>query len=218
MLRDPADRRRGRLTAQPGGSAGTRKVIRSAVAAPWSALRTAGGSGGTAGPLYARVSERKRNEKREPSAEGQVAVCRARLADLGLGQGKVLIDESEYHLRTANGKKGFRDAINAAAYYSGRLSTRSGRSKKLKALAGEPNGSARPFGFEADLITVREDEAARLGDQDQLGRVPVQIGVICAGGGWPSTAAISRARETVPGAGRRSAFPRLVPGPGRTAR
>ena len=36
--------------------------------------------------IYARVSYRVRKEKREPSTEGQVAVCRARLADLGLGK------------------------------------------------------------------------------------------------------------------------------------
>ena len=135
--------------------------------------------------IYARVSELRRNQKREPSTEGQVAVCRVRLAELSLTEGKVLIDldrsawnpavkreawdelmdrlergvsggvivfdlerfsrqpkdgermielaargllvldsESEYDLRTPNGKKAFRDAINAAAYYSDRLSTR----------------------------------------------------------------------------------------------
>ena len=175
--------------------------------------------------IYARVSEIRRNEDREPSTEGQVAVCRVRLADQGLKEGKVLIDlgrsawnpavkrpawdelmdrlerrisggmivfdlerftrqpkdgermidlaatgllvldsESEYDLRTPNGKKAFRDAINAAAYYSDRLSTRSARGKKLRALGGEPNGGHRPFGFEPDLITVREDEAAVLRD------------------------------------------------------
>ena len=31
-------------------------------------------------------------------------------------------------------------------------------------MAGEPNGSARPFGFEDDLVTQREDEAAILRD------------------------------------------------------
>jgi site-specific DNA recombinase len=175
--------------------------------------------------IYARVSHRARREKREPSTEGQVAVCRTRLVELDLEEGKVLIDpgrsawnpaikrpawdelmdrlerrvsggvivfdlerfsrqpkdgermielaatgllvldsESEYDLRTPNGKKAFRDAMNAAAYYSDRLSTRSARGKKLKAMGGEPNGSSRPFGFEADLITVREDEAAILRD------------------------------------------------------
>src|SRR5712692_6013901 len=175
--------------------------------------------------IYARVSYRVHKDKREPSTEGQVAVCRARLAGLGLGEGEVLIDpgrsawntavkreawaelmdrlergvsggvivfdlerfsrqpkdgerlielaanglvvldsESEYDLRTPNGKKAFRDAMNAAAYYSDRLSTRSARGKKLKAMAGEPNGSSRPFGFEADLVTIREDEAEVIRD------------------------------------------------------
>lgn len=178
--------------------------------------------------VYARVSEVKRTQKaksREPSTEGQVTVCRARLADLSLEEGKVLIDphrsawnpavkrpawdepmdrlergvsggfivfdlerftrqpkdgermielaahgllvldsESEYDLTTPNGKKSFRDAINAAAYYSDRLSTRTRRGKKLKAMAGEPNGAKRPFGFEADLVTQHEDEAAYLRD------------------------------------------------------
>jgi site-specific DNA recombinase len=175
--------------------------------------------------IYARVSALKRNEDREPSTEGQVGVCRLRLADVGLAEGKVLIDpgrsawnpavkrpawdelmdrlergvsggfivfdlerftrqpkdaermielaacgllvldsESEYDLTSPNGKKAFRDVINAAAYYSDRLSTRAARGKKLKAMAGEPNGGHRPFGFEPDLITVREEEAAVLRD------------------------------------------------------
>ena len=175
--------------------------------------------------IYARVSELKRNEDREPSTDGQVAMCRVRLGDLGLEEGEVLVDpgrsawnpavkrpawdelmdrlergvsggmivfdlerftrqpkegermielaasgllvldsESEYDLCTPNGKKAFRDGINAAAYYSDRLSIRSARGKKLRALAGEPNGGHRPFGFEPDLITVREDEAAVLRD------------------------------------------------------
>jgi site-specific DNA recombinase len=178
--------------------------------------------------VYARVSEdrsqqKKRGQSLEPSTEGQVAVCRARLAELGLVVGEVLIDpdrsawnpavkrpawddlmdrlergvpggfivfdlerftrqpkdaermidmatrgllvldsESEYDLTSPNGKKSFRDAINAAAYYSDRLSTRVRRGKRLKAMAGETNASTRPFGFEADLVTVREDEAAIL--------------------------------------------------------
>jgi DNA invertase Pin-like site-specific DNA recombinase len=180
--------------------------------------------------IYARVSEVDRNQKkrgltREPSTEGQVAVCRGRLADLGHQVGEVLVDpdrsawnpavkrpawdelmhrlergvsggfivfdlerwtrqpkegermielaahgllvldsESEYDLTTPTGKKAFRDAINAAAHYSDRLSTRTRRGKRLKAMAGEPNGTQRPFGFEADLVTQREDEAALLRD------------------------------------------------------
>lgn len=180
--------------------------------------------------IYARVSQvdpnqKKRGLSREPSTEGQVSVCRGRLADLGLEEGEVLIDpdrsawnpavkrpawdelmdrverrvsggfivfdlerytrqppdaermielaahgflvldsESEYDLTTPNGKKSFRDAINAAAYYSDRLSTRTRRGKRLRAMAGEPNGSWRPFGFEDDLITQRGEEAEVLRD------------------------------------------------------
>ncbi len=170
--------------------------------------------------IYARVSRLKRDEKREPSTNGQIAVCRVRLADLGLPEGKVLVDldrsawnpnvkreawdelmdrlesglsggviifdlerfsrqpkdgermidlaargllvldsESEYDLTTPNGKKAFRDAMNAAAYYSDRLSTRVQRGLRLKAMAGNPNGSAPRFGFEEDRMTVRQDEA-----------------------------------------------------------
>ncbi len=173
--------------------------------------------------IYARVSQLKRNEKREPSTDGQVLVCRGRLAELDLTEGEVLVDpgrsawnpaverpawdelmdrlergvsggfivfdlerftrqpedgermiklaargllmldsESEYDLTTPNGKKAFRDAINAAAYYSDRLSTRSARGKRLKAMGGEPNGSVRPFGFEDDRVTRHEDETAIL--------------------------------------------------------
>ncbi|HTU04666.1 MAG TPA: recombinase family protein, partial [Trebonia sp.] len=42
--------------------------------------------------IYARVSYLKRKTKRELTAEGQVAVCRLRLADLGIEEGKVLVD------------------------------------------------------------------------------------------------------------------------------
>ena len=177
---------------------------------------------GTAKPydIYARVSRVKSKKKNEPSTGGQVAICRLRLAELDLPEGKVLVDpgrsawdpavkrpawdelmdrlergvsggfivfdlerftrqpkdgermielaarglgvldsESEYDLTTPNGKKAFRDAINAAAYYSDRLSSRARRGKRLKALSGEPNTTTRPFGFEDDFVTVREAEA-----------------------------------------------------------
>jgi DNA invertase Pin-like site-specific DNA recombinase len=173
--------------------------------------------------IYARVSRVARKDaknKNEPSTGGQVAICRLRLGELDLPEGKVLVDpgrsawdpavkrpawdelmdrlergvsggfivfdlerftrqppdaermielaarglgvldsESEYDLTTPNGKKAFRDAINAAAYYSDRLSTRARRGKRLKAMSGEPNTTTRPFGFEDDFVTVREAEA-----------------------------------------------------------
>jgi DNA invertase Pin-like site-specific DNA recombinase len=76
----------------------------------------------------------------------------------------VLDSENEYDLTTANGKKAFRDQMNGAAYESDRLSTRVKRGKKTKALRGEPNVSARPFGFEPDGVRTRESEAAILRD------------------------------------------------------
>ena len=170
--------------------------------------------------IYARVSRVKSKKKNEPSTGGQVAICRLRLGDLDLPEGKVLVDpglsawepsvrrpawdelmdrlergvsggfivfdlerftrqpkdgermielavrglavldsESEYDLTTPNGRKAFRDAINAAAYYSDRLSNRARRGKRLKALSGEPNTTTRPFGFDDDFVTVREAEA-----------------------------------------------------------
>jgi site-specific DNA recombinase len=42
--------------------------------------------------IYARVSRLRRNEDTEPSTQGQVAVSRVRLANLGLEEGSVLID------------------------------------------------------------------------------------------------------------------------------
>jgi DNA invertase Pin-like site-specific DNA recombinase len=182
--------------------------------------------------IYARVSELKRQQKKEPSTEGQVAVCRDRLGDLDLKEGKVLVDldrsawnpavkrpawdelmdrleggisggaivfdlerltripkdgermidladrgilildsESEYDLTTPNGKKSFRDAINAAAYYSDRLSTRVRRGMRRRAMSGQPLGDSNRFGFEADRVTVREDEASpSRGDNAGTGR------------------------------------------------
>ena len=79
-------------------------------------------------------------------------------------RGLVVLDsDGEFGLATASGKKSFRDAMNAAAYYSDRLSDRVTRGKKLKALAGEPNGS-RPFGFLADGVTPHPEESVILRD------------------------------------------------------
>jgi DNA invertase Pin-like site-specific DNA recombinase len=180
------------------------------------------GSAGSVKPIdtYARVSLFKRDEKRVPSTDGQVSVCRARLVDLDLPVGKVLVDlgrsawnpdvkreawdelmdrlesgisggfivfdlerftrqpkdgermidlaslgllvldsESEYDLTSPNGKKAFRDAINAAAYYSDRMSTKVRRGLRQRAMAGSPLGDSNRFGFGDDRVTVKEDEA-----------------------------------------------------------
>lgn len=82
---------------------------------------------------------------------------------LAAESGLVVLDsEGEYDLTTANGRKAFRDQLNAAAYESDRLSTRIKRGKRLKARRGESNHTHRPFGFELDGVTVREEEAAVL--------------------------------------------------------
>ncbi len=82
---------------------------------------------------------------------------------LAAEQGLVVLDsEGEYDLTTANGRKTFRDQLNAAAYESDRLSTRVKRGKRVKATRGEPNHSRRPFGFEQDGVTVRESESVVL--------------------------------------------------------
>ena len=79
-------------------------------------------------------------------------------------RGLVVLDsDAEFDLKTASGKKSFRDAMAAAAYYSDRLSDRTRRGKEQKARSGEVD-MRRSFGFERDGVTVREDEAAILRD------------------------------------------------------
>ena len=80
----------------------------------------------------------------------------------------VLDSESEYDLRTPNGKKAFRDAINAAAYYSDRLSTRSlaarssRRSEANRTVATGHSGSSRPDHRARGRSRVLRDLTARL--------------------------------------------------------
>ncbi|MFI2473066.1 recombinase family protein [Nocardia xishanensis] len=82
---------------------------------------------------------------------------------LAAEKGLVILDsEGEYDLSTANGRKAFRDQLNAAAYESDRLSTRVKRGKRLKAIGGETNHTHRPYGYERDGVTVRETEAGVL--------------------------------------------------------
>ncbi|MBF6399204.1 recombinase family protein [Nocardia cyriacigeorgica] len=80
---------------------------------------------------------------------------------LAAERGLVVLDsEGEYDLETANGRKTFRDQLNAAAYESDRLSSRVKRGKRVKVARGESNHAHRPYGYEKDGITVRESEAA----------------------------------------------------------
>lgn len=95
---------------------------------------------------------------RQP-AEGERLIA---AAERGL---LVLDSDAEFDLTSASGKKSFRDAMAAAAYYSDRLSDRVKRGKRAKAMNGEVDAAGwqdRPFGWEPDGITVRESEAAIL--------------------------------------------------------
>jgi site-specific DNA recombinase len=89
---------------------------------------------------------------RQPEAEGGRLIAAAE-------RGLIVLDsDAGVRPTTASGKKSFRDAMAAAAYYSDRLHDRTTRGKRLKALAGQADGR-RSFGFEQDGVTIREDEA-----------------------------------------------------------
>lgn len=75
----------------------------------------------------------------------------------------VLDSDGEFDLATASGKKAFRDAMAAAAYYSDRLSDRTRRGKRLKAVQGQVD-ARRSYGFKADGITHHEGEVAVIRD------------------------------------------------------
>jgi site-specific DNA recombinase len=77
----------------------------------------------------------------------------------------VLDSDAEFDLTSASGKKSFRDAMAAAAYYSDRLSDRVKRGKRAKAMLGQVDAAGwqdRPFGWEPDGITQRPAEVAIL--------------------------------------------------------
>ena len=95
---------------------------------------------------------------RQP-AEGERLIA---AAERGL---LVLDSDAEFDLTSASGKKSFRDAMAAAAYYSDRLSDRVKRGKRAKAMAGQVDAAGwqdRPFGWEPDGITQRPAEIAIL--------------------------------------------------------
>jgi site-specific DNA recombinase len=122
---------------------------------------------------------------------------------LAAERGLVVLDsEGEYDLTTANGRKAFRDQLNAAAYESDRLSTRVKRGKRVKATRGEPNHSRRPFGFEHDGVTARESESVVLREmaarvlagenQDHIARDLNQRGVTTSTGGMWSRESVKQ--------------------------
>ena len=79
-------------------------------------------------------------------------------------RGLVVLDsEGSYDLRRPGDKKNFRNSIVAAEYYSDLLRVRTRRGKAAKAREGKVD-KRRSFGFEADGVTVREDEAGIIRD------------------------------------------------------
>ena len=79
-------------------------------------------------------------------------------------RGLVVLDsEGSYDLRKPGDKKNFRNAIVSAEYYSDLLRVKTRRGKAAKANEGKVD-RRRSFGFEADGVTVREDEAAIIRD------------------------------------------------------
>jgi hypothetical protein len=71
---------------------------------------------------------------------------------------RVLDSDAEYDLISPSGRKAFRDQMTSAAYYSDRLSSRVKRGKRIKAASGAVDRK-QCYGFDADGVTVRPDEA-----------------------------------------------------------
>jgi DNA invertase Pin-like site-specific DNA recombinase len=93
----------------------------------------------------------------------------SRLIRAAEARGLVVLDsDAVFDLTTASGKKSFRDAMAAAAYYSDRLSDRTRRGKRAKAMAGLVD-ARRSFGFADDGVTQIPGEVAIL--REMAGRL-----------------------------------------------
>ena len=134
----------GEVRVDDGRSAWNPRVRRDG----WDAIMTRLESGESGGCIVYDLSRFSRRPK-----DGE------RLIDAAERGLLILDSESEYDLTQPNGKKQFRDALNAAAYYSDDLQRKVKRGKKLKASQGKVD-ERRSFGFEPDGVTVRESEAA----------------------------------------------------------
>jgi site-specific DNA recombinase len=69
------------------------------------------------------------------------------------------VEGRRYDLATTNGEHDFRAHVNNASREAAKIADRSKRKKLAHAREGRPSGGMRPFGYEADLVTVREGEA-----------------------------------------------------------
>ncbi len=140
----------GETFIDPGLSAWNPKVTRP----DWDALMARLESGASAGVI---VFDLERFARRPADGERLIAA-----AERGL---LVLDSDAEFDLCSASGKKAFRDAMNAAAYYSNRLSDRVKRGKAAKARNGQVDRAGwqdRPFGWEPDGITQQPAEVSIL--------------------------------------------------------
>jgi len=124
----------------------------SVVSKDWDRLMARLESGASAGVI---VFDLERFARRPADGERLITA-----AERGL---VVLDSDAEFDLTSASGKKSFRDAMAAAAYYSDRLSDRVRRGKRAKAINGQVDNAGpqdRPFGWEPDGITQRPAEVA----------------------------------------------------------
>jgi DNA invertase Pin-like site-specific DNA recombinase len=138
----------GQIHIDDGRSAWNPKVSRPG----WDTLMARLESGAAGGVI---VFDMERFSRRPIEGERLIAA-----AERGL---LVLDSDAEFDLTTSSGKKSFRDAMTAAAYYSDRLHDRTARGKRLKAQAGQVD-ARRSFGFEQDGTTHRADEVAIIRD------------------------------------------------------
>lgn len=74
-----------------------------------------------------------------------------------------LTNDDGYDLTDADGIYRARTAVALAERESRKISRRQKRKKAAQARQGLPTGGRRPYGYEADMVTVNEAEAAALG-------------------------------------------------------
>ena len=140
----------GEVLVDDGKSAWNPRTVRK----DWDRLMARLESGAAAGVI---VFDLERFSRQPAEGERLIAA-----AERGL---LVLDSDAEFDLTSASGKKSFRDAMAAAAYYADRLSDRVKRGKRAKAMAGQVDAAGwqdRPFGWEPDGITQRPAEVAIL--------------------------------------------------------
>lgn len=147
-------------------SAWNRKVFRPG----WEALMMRLEAGAVDGVIIFELSRFTRR-----SREG------LRLVDVAESGLLVMDTENDYDLTKGRDRKTFRDAISAAEFESDMISMRSKRGKRAKVRDnGEFNVAQRPFGFEHDSVTPREDEAAELRAAAKKLLKGVSASAICA--------------------------------------